>query len=119
MATAILGVVVCLLSLSPTANGLAALIESEWSLDWEEDFTGVALNTSLWNVMDGPGISANNELQYYSPKNVFVSNGSLHISSIRESLNGFNYTSGRVDTKGTWARSEGRFEIRGSSLKFF
>jgi len=65
----------------------------------------------LGNGQNGWG---NNELEYYTndPKNVRVENGHLVIEAIKESKNGFNYTSTRIlsKNKGDW--TYGRIEIR-------
>jgi hypothetical protein len=80
---------------------------------WWDEFEGDALNLRWWNYQYGYGAAeglwqwGNREEQYYtdSPSNVRVSDGTLKITAIREPTvleDGytFNYTSGRINTKG-------------------
>lgn len=80
---------------------------------WWDEFDGDALNLRWWNYQYGYGAAeglwqwGNREEQYYtdSPSNVRVSDGTLKITAIREPTvlpDGytFNYTSGRINTKG-------------------
>ena len=72
-----------------------------WKLDWLEEFDGVALNASSWSALD---------LQTYDigccrdaaclPDNVLVAGGALHLSSERRRVEGYNFTTGAVRTKG-------------------
>jgi len=80
---------------------------------WWDEFNGDSLDLRWWNYQYGYGAAeglwqwGNREEQYYtdSPSNVRVSDGTLKITAIREPTvlqDGytFNYTSGRINTKG-------------------
>jgi beta-glucanase (GH16 family) len=58
---------------------------TKWTLVWNDEFSGTALNTNVWWCDLGAGscINGNNELQLYtnSPTNVQVTNGILRIIS--------------------------------------
>jgi beta-glucanase (GH16 family) len=102
----------------PTANAgyTTPLSYPGYTLVWNDEFSGSALNTSDWNQEIGNGIGGwgNNELEYYtnSTKNTFLSNGNLIIEARREALGGFNYTSGRMTTQNKKAFKFGRIDIR-------
>lgn len=83
----------------------AALSASGWSKVFEDDFNSDLLKWNIWT-----GGAFNNELQYYQPANLQVSNGNLIITAKKETVTGattpfdatpktFNYTSGRVECK--------------------
>jgi beta-glucanase (GH16 family) len=86
----------------------------EYKLVWSDEFDGTTLNTKNWNYETGTGQGGwgNNELQYYtnSTKNVFVTDGKLHIKAIKESKGNCNYTSARITTKNKVDYKYGRFE---------
>ena len=69
---------------------------SEWSLVWSDEFDGNKLDTSKWAYETGSG--HNNEKQYYTKDNLTVSDGTLKITAKKESVGGYNYTSGRIET---------------------
>ncbi len=86
---------------------------------WNDEFSGSLIDTTRWSFDLGTGAPAltgwgNNELQYYTsnPANVSIVNGKLCINAIKESYQGSDYTSARIQTKlkGDW--TYGRFEIR-------
>lgn len=56
----------------------------------------------------------NNEAQYYTNRtqNAVVSNGTLKINLIKESYQGYNYTSARLLSKGKYSMKYGKVEIR-------
>lgn len=102
---------ILLFSCSPMSQNQTN-INSSWNLVWKDDFSGVRLDTTKWNVLIREN-SKHNELQYYVPDEVYVENGSLHIRSRIRKYGSKEYTSGRLDTKGKVALLYGRFEIRG------
>ena len=55
--------------------------DSSWAEVWRDDFTGTALNTSYWNIEQNSSGGGNNELQYYGPEGVSVSNGNLVLTA--------------------------------------
>ncbi len=101
------------------AIGSAAAAQS-WSLVWEDNFDGFALDTTKWEYMYGDGSLyglsgwGNNEWQYYtdSTNNVRVVGGNLQITARRENFMGAQYTSGRIRTLNKADFQYGRFEMR-------
>ena len=69
-----------------------------YHLVWADEFNGESLRTADWNVeVNGHG-GGNQELQYYSAGNVKVSDGCLVLTARKESSNGKDFTSGRLNT---------------------
>lgn len=93
-----------------------AKAEMVWKLAWSDEFDGTSLNTNTWNYEIGNGDWGwgNGEKQYYTNRteNVEVSNGTLKIKALKESYNGFDYTSGRITTKGKQEFKYGKIEAR-------
>ena len=89
-----------------------------FDISWSDEFTGDALNTSFWNYDIGNGGSnpgwGNNEKQYYTNRedNVQVNNGTLKLIAKGESINGFKYSSGRINTSGKIKVGYGYCEAR-------
>jgi beta-glucanase (GH16 family) len=87
-----------------------------YTLIWNDEFSGTSLDLNTWNQETGNGSGGwgNNELEYYtnSPKNIFVSNGNLIIEARKESISGFNYSSGRMTTQNKKSFTFGRIDIR-------
>jgi len=87
-----------------------------YTLVWKDEFSGSGLDLTSWNQETGNGAGGwgNNELEYYtiSTKNTFVSNGNLVIEARKESIQGFNYSSGRMTTQNKKAFKFGRIDIR-------
>lgn len=85
-------------------------------LEWNDEFSDTSLDLNFWNQETGNGTSGwgNNELEYYTNnlKNTLVSNGNLIIEARKESINGFNYSSGRMTTKDKKQFRYGRIDIR-------
>ncbi|XP_055354079.1 beta-glucanase-like [Paramacrobiotus metropolitanus] len=78
---------------------------------FRDHFAGEQLNREKWNAADRRS-AVNEELEYYSPANLQVANGSLALVAKQERRGGANYTSGRVDTKGLFDFTYGNVEIR-------
>jgi beta-glucanase (GH16 family) len=93
-----------------------------WSQVWGDDFNGTTLNTADWNYETGNGCPSlcgwgNNEKEYYtnSTSNVSVSGGNLNITgkySANYAGSGYNFTSGKINTKNKQTFKYGRFEAR-------
>jgi beta-glucanase (GH16 family) len=85
-------------------------------LVWSDEFNGTTLDPNTWNYDTGTGSGGwgNNEQEYYTnlPSNVSVSNGSLNITAIKQSYDGSNYTSGRINTQGKQEFKYGTIEAR-------
>ena len=87
-----------------------------YTMAWSDEFTESSLDMSNWNqeVGNGSGGWGNNELEFYkaSPGNIFISNGNLIIEARKETMDRFNYTSGRMTTQGKKYFKFGRIDIR-------
>lgn len=103
------------------ATSLVAVAASQkWTVVWEDDFegrSGSSPNPAVWNVANNPGLSGNKELEYYSPSAVYLDgNSNLVLKSTPTVTDGFNYTSGWVDSSQKFNHSiQGvptRWEIR-------
>jgi len=84
------------------------LFEDNFNYTGKPDSTKWGYETGNGN--DGFG---NQESQYYtdSIKNAYVSNGSLKIVSLNEEIEGFHYTSARLNTYGKFSFTYGKVEI--------
>ena len=73
-------------------------------LVWQDEFEGRGLpDSSKWSYDVGGHGWGNNELQYYTAgrkENARLENGKLIIEAVREDLEGKNYTSARLVTRG-------------------
>ena len=76
----------------------ASAQSTNWSLVWNDEFDGTALNTSKWIAVTNCGDQHNNEQQCYMADDVSLANGILTIKPERRSMGGFAYTSGAVKT---------------------
>ncbi len=92
--------------------------EKEWRLVWSDEFNGKngsGIDTSKWVFDIGGSGWGNQELQYYTHRlqNVYQENGCLVIKAIKETYkDNWNYTSGRIKTKGLFEPKYGRIEAR-------
>lgn len=120
------------------AGGLIAMLSGPpaaadppgWKLAWQDEFDGARIDPAKWGFDVGNGFYnyaagqliggwGNDELQYYTrdPDNAFVKDGLLHIRALKESVQGFGYTSARLrsrrkDGTNLFSQTYGRFEIR-------
>lgn len=119
-----------LLGLCGTPGASPAADPPGWKLTWQDEFDGDRIDPAKWGHDLGNGFYnydagqwiggwGNDELQYYTrdPDNAFVKDGMLHIRAIKESIDGFGYTSARLRTRrkdGTnlFSQAYGRFEVR-------
>ncbi|MFN7117355.1 MAG: family 16 glycosylhydrolase [Saprospiraceae bacterium] len=90
-----------------------------YTLVWDEAFNGNALDLNSWEYQLGDGCPqlcgwGNNEGQWYTDKakNVYVKDGFLHIVALKEAMNGKEYTSARLRTKGKRDFKYGRIDVR-------
>ena len=98
------------------------LIERKYQLVWEDEFNGAAgtaPDTTKWayDLGVGPGNDGwgNQELQYYTDRPENASHdgaGNLAITARSESYAGRSFTSARLNTKGNYVQTYGRFEAR-------
>ncbi len=89
-------------------------LDSSWHLTWADEFNGSSLNTTNWtpNLWGGVANAGNNEQQIYTPAAVTSSNGLLHLQATQQSLDGYSYTSGVINSYGKFAPQYGYFEMR-------
>src|SRR2546421_11173471 len=82
-----------------------------WKLTWSDEFDGKEIDKTKWDFDLGNGFYnydanqwisgwGNDEMQYYTrePENAFVKDGALHIRAVKESRDGFGYTSAKLKT---------------------
>ena len=79
-----------------TSTATATTESDRWELIWSDEFEGDSLDLTKWAYETGSG--HNNEAQYYTKDNVSVSDGTLKITAKKEAKNGYEYTSGRLET---------------------
>jgi beta-glucanase (GH16 family) len=87
------------------------------ALLWSEEFnTDGAPDPAKWGYDLGTGSNGwgNSELEYYTnrPENAVVQGGVLKINALKENYNGSAYTSARLLSKGKFAFTYGRVDIR-------
>ncbi len=87
-----------------------------YTLAWSDEFEGTSLDTSVWSYETGNGSWGwgNGEVEYYTSRtdNVQVADGTLRIIAKKENYNGYEYTSGRIITKGKKSFTYGKMEAR-------
>lgn len=91
-------------------KGWFAPSADQWKLVWSDEFDEPTVNESKWNVLDVAS-PRNNELEYYTPEEVSVTDGMLRIRSDKRNYNGLNYTSGALSTKNKFEFLYGKVEI--------
>jgi beta-glucanase (GH16 family) len=98
-------------------GGSHAAREDGWTLVWHDEFDGAANtspDSSKWTYDTG-NLGVNSELENYTNRTSNVrlnGNGQLEIVARNEKLGGWDYTSGRILTKGLFATTYGRIEAR-------
>ena len=112
---------------NPYAHFCDNVEHGNWTLIFEDDFTGTTINTSNWFTFpEGWHRDHGDQLQYYLDENIILSDGILHLTAKHEpgyhpvyyfdSLGGhlhdkyFEYTSGWIETKSQL--QYGLFEVR-------
>ena len=98
------------------ASLLAAKCAATWTLSFEDDFNGPAINTSTWVVADKM-THGDQEWQLYEASNVYQAGGNLVVRTKIAPTHApnnrlYNFTSGWVDSKSKWAQTYGRFVAR-------
>jgi len=88
-----------------------------YTLVWNDEFSGSAINTDYWVFEAGTGCPhlcgwGNDELQYYRSQNAWVDEGVLIIEARRENFGGRQFTSARMKTQGRQSFQYGRIDIR-------
>ncbi len=85
--------------------------DRKWELVWSDEFNGEAVDLNHWNIADGPD-GLNNDINYNTPANVFVEDGALVLRQQRENKEGFEYTTGKVNSQNHFTFLYGRIEVR-------
>jgi beta-glucanase (GH16 family) len=82
-----------------TVTGI--LFGQNWQLVWSDEFNGPTLDESSWTREVGGHGWGNNELQYYTNREVnsFLENGNLVIQALEENYGGREYTSARIKSQ--------------------
>lgn len=98
----------------PSSGYSTPLSYPDRKLIWQDEFDGIALNTSNWTHEIGVGNNGwgNNELQFYRSENTSVQGGYLVIEARKENFGGRLYTSSRLVTKDKFSFQYGRVDIR-------
>lgn len=76
---------------------LLQLAAAEWELLWSDEFDGDTLDESAWTAREG-FLGFNSEFQTYTPDNIEVKDGKLHITAQRDVGAQVGYTSGRLNS---------------------
>ncbi|GCE22623.1 glycoside hydrolase family 16 protein [Dictyobacter kobayashii] len=96
-------------TLPPTASANTGVTSdnASWTLILNDDFNGTTLNAP-WGTYNGPHGGGKS---YYSPAEVQVSNGFLHVNAERKNTNGYAITTGGLAAF-SLAQIYGKYEIR-------
>jgi beta-glucanase (GH16 family) len=80
-------------------------------LVWADEFNGPSIDTSVWQFESG---LSNDNLQYYTDRtdNANITEGVLQITALKESYQGFEYTSAHMRTEKEQQWRYGRMEAR-------
>ena len=108
---------------APTATYRPDGPPGPWNLDFDSEFTGSSVNTSLWAFSssaesdDGQGNLKNNQLEWDQPQNCSVSGGYLTITSRRQNVTSpsgtqYSWTSCLLTTTPSYAFQYGYMETR-------
>jgi len=102
----------------PSSGGGGGTTQPMWTMVWQDEFAGSAVDASKWNFEIGDGSVygnpgwGNNEQQYYREENASIRDGHLVITAKEETIEGKNYTSTRMQTRGKFAKKYGKIEAR-------
>jgi beta-glucanase (GH16 family) len=85
-----------------------------YQLVWSDEFDGSTLDLSKWTAEMPNASPGNAELQQYTDRsqNIQVAAGTLKIIALQESFLGYNYTSGRINSKNQGDWLYGKMEAR-------
>lgn len=90
-----------------------------YNLVWSDEFNSDTLDSDKWSFHLANGCPnlcgwGNNELQYYTNDNHYFDGGNLVIRAKNEDINGFNYSSTRINSDNKFEFQYGRIDIRAS-----
>jgi beta-glucanase (GH16 family) len=101
---------------------IPATTAASWSLTWSDEFNGTdgsLPDSAKWEMQTGGSGWGNNELETYTARavNAAQRGGNLEINAMKEQYTGTDgitreYTSARLQTKGRFTQTYGRFEAR-------
>ncbi len=96
----------------PGAHARPVPVPPGWTLTFDDEFSGTALNPRFWTASTGRFPNRSRPLQFFVPGAVHVRNGSLRITSVYHPGGPHQYTSGDVRTLGKFCQQYGRVETR-------
>ncbi|MEE0860543.1 MAG: glycoside hydrolase family 16 protein, partial [Paludibacteraceae bacterium] len=97
---------------------IACQAQSEYQLQWSDEFEGTELNRDYWNVEDNARGGGNAELQYYSPRNISIEKhpatgeSCLVLTAKKEDYGNRPCTSARLNTQDKVTVHYGKVEAR-------
>ncbi|MGH9101642.1 MAG: glycoside hydrolase family 16 protein [Acidimicrobiales bacterium] len=112
--TAVLGIASGVEQLGPPPQPKPDGPSGSWHLTFNDSFTGNTLNRHWWSTCyDWDCTNAgNNELEWYKPGNVTVSDGLLHLTARQQTAHGKPYTSGMIQSNHKYVFRYGYMQIR-------
>lgn len=98
-------------------QGQSSLNIPGWRLVFDDEFNGKSLDTSKWNTQDTLSDGYHNccldyGLQDFTPDMLSVEHGLLRITTQRQQVGTYNYTSGAITTESKFSFLYGRINIR-------
>lgn len=97
---------------------IACQAQSEYQLQWSDEFDGTELNRDYWNVEDNARGGGNAELQYYTPRNISIEKhpatgeSCLVLTAKKEDYGNRPCTSARLNTQDKVTVHYGKVEAR-------
>ena len=83
-----------------------------YSQVWSDEFDGSEVDENNWGYAIGGSGWGNNELEFYTNRNAYLTEGNLVIRANKENYGGREYTSSRLKTQSKQTVNYGRIDIR-------
>ena len=83
-----------------------------YSQVWSDEFDGSEVDENNWGYDIGGGGWGNKELEFYTNRNAYLTEGNLVIRANKENYGGREYTSSRLKTQSKQTVNYGRIDIR-------
>ena len=83
-----------------------------YSQVWSDEFDGSEVDENNWGYDIGGSGWGNNELEFYTNRNAYLTEGNLVIRANKENYGGSQYTSSRLKTQSKQTVNYGRIDIR-------
>lgn len=104
-------------SVTPSTTVSPSDPNNEWHLVWADEFDSSTINMDNWSYDVPTNGRWNKEIQSYTQNNASINNGSLIIEARKEDITEpsgetYNYSSGKLITKGKQSWTYGKFELR-------